>query len=50
MSETVVDLKALGVNILTGAISMTQEAIHQYFDCLGTVFALDTFGDLYDIE
>jgi len=50
MSETVVDLKALGVNILTGAISMTQEAIHQYFDCLGTVFALDTFDDLYDIE
>merc|ERR1712154_157007 len=50
MSDTVSDLKALGVNIMTGAISMTQEAIDQYFDCLGTVFALDTFDDLYDFE
>merc|ERR1712154_75192 len=50
MSDTVTDLKALGVNILTLAISMTKEAIGQYLDCLGSPVALDTFDDLYHFD
>merc|ERR1712228_707255 len=49
MSETVVALKALGVEIYTGAISMTQGAMDEYFSCLGPVNAKESFDDLSHI-
>merc|ERR1712154_462681 len=47
VSETVVALKTLGVEIYTGAISMSQDAMDEYFGCLGDVTALNLFDDLY---
>merc|ERR1719411_2382100 len=49
MSQTVVALKELGVEINTGAISMSQEAMEEYFSCLGSVNAKESFDELYDI-